>query len=542
MDRRRFIGTAVAGGAGLAVGPAGCASDVLESGSPTGSTMSVASFELDEVTVAELQQSMQSGQRSARSITELYLSRIAQIDRQGPELRSIIETNPDALTIADELDAERRENGPRGPLHGIPIAIKDNIDTHDAMTTTAGSLALEGSIPPQDSFLAQRLREAGAIILAKANMSEWAFFRGEAATSGWSARGGQCHNPYALDRNPCGSSSGSAVAVSSNLAAITIGTETGGSIMCPSSINGVVGIKPTVGLWSRSGIIPISHSQDTAGPMARTLRDAATLLGPLTGVDARDSTTAASEGNAHADYTQFLDVAGLEQTRIGVARTFSGYDARLMTLFDDAIGAMEDAGAVIVDPAGMNGAAWNDPLSLVLLEYEFKEDLNAYLATLGADAPVKTLADVIEFNERNADREMPYFGQERMYASQARGPLTDAEYLSARRTIQRNNREDGIDRVMNEHRLDVIVAPTAGLAWPTDHIKGDTYGAGSSAGPAAIAGYPDISVPMGFVAGLPVGVSFFGRAWSEPVLLRIAYAYEQATNHRRAPTFASTLG
>lgn len=504
--------------------------------------MQLPPFELDEVTVAELQRSMEAGERSARSIVELYLGRIDALDGQGPELRSIIETNPDALRLAEELDEERRVDGPRGPLHGIPVAIKDNIDTHDGMTTTAGSLALEGSVPPQDSFIAWKLREAGAIILAKANMSEWAYFRGERATSGWSARGGQCRNPYALDRNPCGSSSGSGVAASANLAALTIGTETGGSIMCPSSINGVVGIKPTVGLWSRSGVIPISHSQDTAGPMCRTVRDAAILLGAVTGIDPRDPATAASADNAHADYTQFLDEGGLRGARIGVARSFTGFDPRVVALFEDAIEAMRQSGAVIVDPADLSPAAWNDPLSLVLLEYEFKADLNAYLATLGPDAPVKSLAEIIDFNERNADREMPYFGQERMIAAQARGPLTDPEYLNAVRTIQRANREDGIDALMDEHELDAIIAPTMDLPWPTDHIKGDRLDGGSSAGPAAIAGYPDVSVPMGFVAGLPVGVSFFGRAWSEPTLLRIAYAYEQATGHRRPPGFAETLG
>ncbi len=486
---------------------------------------------------------MESGERTARSITELCLRRIEEMDGQGPELRSIIETNPDALEIADRLDAERRESGPRGPLHGIPVALKDNIDTHDGMTTTAGSLALEGSIPPRDAFIAERLREAGAIILAKANMSEWAYFRGYRATSGWSARGGQCRNPYALDRNPCGSSSGSGVAVSASLVPLTIGTETGGSIMCPSSINGVVGIKPTVGLWSRSGIIPISHSQDTAGPMARTVRDAAILLGPLTGVDPRDEATAASDGNAHADYTRFLDADGLRGARIGVARSLADtFDPRVVALFDEAVASMEDAGAVIVDPANLDASAWNDPLSLVLLEYEFKHDLNRYLASLGPDAPVKTLDDVIAFNERNADREMPYFGQERMYDAQARGPLTDPEYLEAKRTVQRATRVDGIDRLVLEHDLDAIVAPTRDPAWLTDHIKGDRLQGGSSAGPAAIAGYPDISVPMGFVSGLPVGISFFGRAWTEPTLLRVAYAFEQATDARRAPTYARTLG
>jgi amidase len=547
MDRRRFIETATAGAgvaliAGCDPGDAGRAAGGSGTGASGAGSAAVPPFELDEVTVADLQASMESGARTARSITEAYLERIAALDRRGPALGSIIETNPDALAIADELDAQRAEGHVRGPLHGIPVAIKDNIDTHDRMTTTAGSLALEGSIPARDAFIVERLRAAGAIVLAKANLSEWAYFRGYRATSGWSARGGQCRNPYALDRNPCGSSSGSGVAVSANLAALTIGTETGGSIMCPSSINGVVGIKPTVGLWSRSGIIPISHSQDTAGPMARTVRDAALLLGPLVGVDEGDAATAASMGNAHPDYTRFLDADGLRGARIGVARSFPGFDPRVLALFEDALAAMADAGAVLVDPTNLDASAWNDPLSLVLLEYEFKADLNAYLATLGPDAPVKSLADVIAFNEAHADEEMPHFGQERMLDAQARGPLTERAYLDAKQTVQRATRDDGIDRLMDEHDLDAIVAPTMDLAWPTDYIKGDRLDVGGSPGPAAIAGYPDISVPMGFVKGLPVGISFFGRAWSEPVLLRVAYAYEQVSNQRRAPGFAPTLG
>jgi len=541
MDRRTFIGTTAAGGAGLAMTSA-CSAPVSDSPGAAQAPDEVPPFEFDEVTVDDLQRMMESGEHTARSITQAYIERIEAMDRRGPELCSMIEINPDALEIADELDAERRAGGPRGPLHGIPVALKDNLDTHDRMTTTAGSLALEGSIPPRDSFVAERLRAAGAILLGKANMSEWAYFRGERATSGWSARGGQCVNPYALNRNPCGSSSGSGVAASANLCALTVGTETGGSIMCPSSSNGIVGIKPTVGLWSRSGIIPISHSQDTAGPMTRTVRDAAILLGGAVGVDPRDEATARSEGNFHTDYTQFLDSAGLQGARIGVARSFTGFDPRVMALFEDAIQAMRDAGAVIVDPANLPVANWRDELPLIVLEYEFKTDLNAYLATLGPDAPVRTLAEIIEFNEQNAEREMPYFGQQRMITSQARGPLTDEVYLNAVRTIQRGNREDGIDALMNEHQLDAIVAPTRDLPWTTDHIKGDRLDGGSSAGPAAIAGYPDISVPMGFVSGLPTGVSFFGRAWSEPVLIRIAYAFEQATQHRRAPTFAPTLG
>ena len=541
MDRRAFLQTTAAGGAGLAANFA-CSPPSSESPSAAGTQGEIPPFEFDEITADDLQRMMESGEHTARSITEAYLGRIEALDRQGPELRSMIEINPDALEIADELDAERSAGGVRGPLHGIPVALKDNLDTHDGMTTTAGSLALEGSIPERDSFVAERLRAAGAIILGKLNMSEWAYFRGERATSGWSARGGQCKNPYALDRNPCGSSSGSGAAASANLCALTVGTETGGSIMCPSSSNGIVGIKPTVGLWSRSGIIPISHSQDTAGPMTRTVRDAAVLLGGAVGVDPRDEATSRSEGNFHTDYAQFCDPAGLQGARIGVARSFTGFDPRVTALFENAIQAMADGGAVIVDPANLPEAAWNDELPLLLLEYEFKTDLNAYLATLGPDVRVKTLADIIEFNEQNAELEMPHFGQQRMIASEARGPLTDEAYLNAKQTIQRANREDGIDALMDEHQLDAIVAPTRDLPWVTDHIKGDRLDGGSSAGPAAIAGYPDISVPMGFVSGLPAGVSFFGRAWSEPVLIRIAYAYEQATQERRAPTFQKTLG
>ena len=544
IDRRKFLGSTALGSVGLAVAPTACDRPEIDIDLEVRiGSRKVKPFELDETTVDDLQQSMDSGERSARLITELYLDRIEELDRQGPELRSIIETNPDALDIADQLDKERASNGPRSPLHGIPVVIKDNIDTSDGMTTTAGSLALEGSIPAQDSFIAHKLREAGAIILAKANMSEWAYFRGERATSGWSARGGQCCNPYALDRNPCGSSSGSGVAVSANLTALAIGTETGGSIMCPSSINGVAGIKPTVGLWSRSGIIPISHSQDSAGPMTRTLRDAAILLGALTGVDPRDSVTASSKGNSYTDYTQFLNPAGLQGARIGVGRSFTGFDPRVIALFNDAIDAMEKNGAVIIDPANLPPAQWDDILPLVVLEHEFKAGLNAYLDNLGPSAPVKSLAEIIDFNERNSEVEMPYFGQERMYASQARGPLTDENYRKAVIAIQRGNRQDGIDALMDLHNLDAIIAPTMGLAWMTDHIKGDRLcGAGSSSAPAAIAGYPDISVPMGFVSGLPIGISFFGRAWSEPTLLGLAYAFEQETNHRRPPTFLDTLG
>lgn len=545
MNRRRFLGYSALGGAALLTGPIGCGPAEGPDTSAGRSTPGHQDFELHEATVADLQEGMESGRLTARSITESYLERIEALDGQGPELRSMIETNPDALAIADELDAERQGNGPRGPLHGIPIAIKDNIDTHDRMTTTAGSLALEGSIPPQDSFLAKKLREAGAVILAKANMSEWAYWRGLRATSGWSARGGQCRNPYALDRTPCGSSSGSGVAAAANLAALTIGTETGGSIMCPSSINGVVGIKPTVGLWSRAGVIPISHSQDTAGPMTRTLRDAAILLGALTGVDPRDEATARSEGHFHTDYTAFLDADGLRGARIGVARNFAGFHDRVLELFDVAVRDMKARGAEVVDPANLPHVDDGDIFSELparVLNYEFKAGINAYLASLGPGAPVKSLADLIAFNEANRDREMPFFGQERFVDSLESGDLTDEAYLTALATIQRYTREEGIDALMDEHDLDAIVAPTTGPAWMIDPINGDRFDGGFSASPAAIAGYPDITVPMGFVAGLPVGVSFFGRAWSEPTLLKIAYGYEQATKHRQPPTFPPTLG
>jgi amidase len=547
MNRRRFLGTSWIGAAGVFAGQAGCAPTAPDTppaatavARPTGSEP----FELHEVTVDGLQEAMSAGRLTARRVTELYLTRIEALNTRGPELRAIIEVNPDALAIADALDAERKSGKVRGPLHGIPIALKDNIDTHDRMTTTAGSLALEGSVPPQDAFIAQRLRDAGAVLLAKANMSEWAYWRGMKASSGWSARGGQCRNPYALDRNPCGSSSGSGVATSASLAALTIGTETGGSIMCPASINGVVGLKPTVGLWSRSGIIPISHSQDSAGPMTRTVRDAAIVLGAACGVDSRDSATAASGGRFHADYTRFLDPAGLKGARLGIVRNIA-FDAPVVALFDRAVADLRAAGAIVVDPANLSnldtGSVFQE-LPMVVLNYEFKTNINRYLATLGPAARVKTLAEIIAFNEAHRDREMPFFGQERLVMSEATTSLDAPEYRTAVAAIQRATRADGIDALMDRHQLDAIVAPTAGPAWLTDHIRGDRFDGGDSAGTAAIAGYPDISVPMGLVSGLPVGLSFFGRAWSEPTLLKIAYAYEQATKRREPPRFVASLG
>jgi amidase len=493
----------------------------------------VPAFEFEEATLAGLQEKMKTGALTARALTRAYLDRIETLDRSGPRLRSFLETNPEALALADALDRERRAKGPRGPLHGIPVLLKDNIDTHDKLTTTAGSLALAGSVPPRDSFVAERLRAAGAILVGKANMSEWANIRSSKSSSGWSARGGQCLNPYVLDRNPCGSSSGSGTAAAANLVAVAIGTETDGSIVCPSNNCGLVGIKPTLGLVSRAGIIPIAHSQDTAGPMCRTVRDAAILLSAIAGVDPRDAETQASAGHANADYASFLDPAGLKGARIGVFRKTFGFHASVDRLMEDALAEMKRQGAVLVDPADIPHSGEYDESELDVLLYELKADLNAYLASLGSSARVRTLADVIRFNEENKDREMPYFGQDLFLKAEEKGPLTDKAYVEALEKNRRLSRAEGIDAVMNEHTLDAIVAPTGGPAWTTDCVNGDHFGGGSST-PAAVAGYPSITVPAGAVFGLPVGISFIGRAWSEPVLLRLAYAYEHAT-HRRTP-------
>ncbi len=454
--------------------------------------------------------------------------------------RSVIEVNPDARTIADALDAERSTRGPRGPLHGIPVLIKDNIDTADRMSTTAGSLALEGSIAPRDAFVVERLRAAGAVILGKTNLSEWANFRSTKSSSGWSARGGQTRNPYALDRNPCGSSSGTGAAIAANLAAIGVGTETDGSIVCPSSVNGLVGIKPTVGLVSRSGIIPISRSQDTAGPMTRTVADAARLLTVLAGSDARDAATKSAVARA-GDYVKSLDAGALKGARIGVARKrFFGYSPAADRLIDAAIADMKARGAVIVDPADIPTAATIDDCELEILLYEFKAGLNDYLKALPPTVKVRSLADVIAFNERQKDREMPFFGQEIFLSAEKKGPLTSPAYRRALATCRSRARALGIDAVMTRLKLDAIVAPTGSPAWPTDLLNGDHF-LGASSTPAAVAGYPSITVPAGFARGLPVGLTFIGRAWSESRLIALAYAYEQSTKHRRAPTFPPTV-
>ena len=502
-----------------------------------------ATFDLEEATIADLQARMSAGRDTSRSLVEKYTARIAQLDRQGPALRSVIELNPDAIAIADELDVERKQKGARGPLHGIPILIKDNIATADRMMTTAGSLALEGTRPPTDAFIVSQLRAAGAVVLGKTNLSEWANFRSTHSTSGWSGRGGQTKNPYALDRNPCGSSSGSGAAVAANLAAAAIGTETDGSIVCPSHSNSLVGIKPTVGLVSRTGIVPISHSQDTAGPMARTVADAVAILNALDGVDADDAATADTAAQAARDYSAALDANGLQGARIGIVREkLFGYSPAADRLAEAAIGEMKKRGAVIVDPANIPTLGSLDAPELEVLLYEFKANLNKYLSWLGPGSPVRTLTDVIAFNKTRQVQELKYFGQELLEMADAKGPLTSEAYVKALATIRRQARELGIDAVMAKHKLDALVAPTFGLPWLTDLVGGDVFpgGATSPSTVAAVAGYPHITVPMGYVRGVPIGLSFFGRAWSEPTLIKIAYAYEQATKHRRPPTFAPT--
>ena len=534
FDRRQFLQVGILGGTASIA-----ASASTPGGEAAPAEPGVRPFELEETTLASLQQGMKSGKLTARSITAKYLARIEELDRRGPSLHSVIEVNPDALAIAARLDRERKAKGPRGPLHGIPVLVKDNIGTADRMTTTAGSYALAGSIPPRDSFVAHQLRKAGAIILGKANLSEWANFRSKHSTSGWSGRGGQARNPYALDRNPCGSSSGSGVAVSANLCPVALGTETDGSIVCPSSTNGIVGIKPTVGLVSRAGVVPISHSQDTAGPMARTVADAAAVLGALAGVDPRDSATLASRGKAHTDYTKFLDARGLRGARLGVVRHLFGYNEFVDKLADNAIAAMKAQGAVIVDPAEIETIKELGSGEFDVMLYEFKTDLNAYLASLGPEAPAHSLKELIDFNEKHAREEMPYFGQDIFIKAEAKGPLSDPAYQKALEKGHTLAREKGIDATLDKYKLDALIAPTGAPAWPTDLVNGD-HDTGGSSGPAAIAGYPHVTVPAGYVFGLPVGISFFGRAWSEPTLIKLAYAFEQATQFRKKPRFLPT--
>jgi amidase len=538
-SRRSFLKSSLIGGVSVAAAPA-LAGERTAAPRSAPRAAQVPAFELEELSLADLQDGMKSGKYTSRSIAEKYLARIDALDKKGPAVNAIIELNPDALAIADAMDKERKSGKVRGPLHGIPILVKDNIDTADKMMTTAGSLALVGSKPPKDSTVAQKLREAGAVILGKTNLSEWANIRSSHSTSGWSGRGGLTKNPYALDRNACGSSSGSGAAIAANLCAVAIGTETDGSIVCPSSANCLVGIKPTVGLVSRAGIIPISHSQDGAGPMARTVADAATVLGALSGPDPHDVATHAAATNALTDYTKFLDVEGLRGARIGVARKYFGFSENVDLLMNTALDAMTRAGATLIDPADIPTFGKFDDSELEVFMYELKADLNAYLAQLGPSAPVKTLKDIIEFNLKHEAEEMPYFGQDIFIKAEAKGPLSEKPYLDAVGKNHRLARIEGIDALMDKFQLDAIVAPTAGPACLTDLLNGDHFTGGSS-NAAAVAGYPNINVPAGFLDGMPVGVSFFGRAWSEPKLIKIAYAFEQAARARKPPQFLPTL-
>jgi amidase len=541
LTRRSLIRYGALGGAAAAV--AGPLSRRAEAAAASPPSAAVPAFELDEATIADLNRRMASGAETARSLAEKYAARIESLDRRGPELRSVLELNPEAPAIAERLDAERKAGKLRGPLHGIPLLLKDNIATADRMHTTAGSLALLGVAPPADAFLVQRVREAGVVILGKTNLSEWANFRSTHSSSGWSGRGGQCRNPYVLDRNPSGSSSGSGAAIAANLCAAAVGTETDGSIVSPSNNCGLVGLKPTLGLVSRSGVVPIAHSQDTAGPMARSVTDASILLTALAGYDAADPATRALQGKPRVDYAALLEgtgARGLKGLRIGVPRKkLFGQSPAADALVEAALADLKRLGAVLVDPADIATVGETDDSELEVLLYEFKADLNAYLAGLGAQNLYKTLKDLIRFNQENRDREMPYFGQEIFEKAEAKGPLTDKAYLDALEKDLRLTRKEGIDKTMDEHRLDALVAPTSGPASLIDFVNGD-YGPGGSSSFPAIAGYPDITVPCGVSFGLPVGMSIFGRPWSEPVLLRIAFAYEQATKHRRPPRFLPT--
>lgn len=498
------------------------------------------SFEYEDFTVPEIQALFESGKLTSRSLTALYLERIRKIDQHGPELKSVIETNPEALVIAEALDSERKQGKIRGPLHGIPVLLKDNIGTADQMQTTAGSWALMNAQPKEDAFVVKQLREAGAVILGKTNLSEWANFRDNLSSSGWSGRGGQTKNPYALDRNPCGSSSGSAVGVSANLTMLAVGTETNGSVVCPSSINGIVGIKPTLGLVSRSGIIPIAHSQDTAGPMARTVKDAAILLGAMVGSDSKDKITTDHQNQQLGDYVKFLASDGLNGARVGVVRHYFGFHPKVDAIMEQAITDMKKAGATIIDPVEIKTYEDFGAASFDVLLYEFKADLNQYLSGLNPNAEVHSLEELIAYNKANATREMPFFGQDLLEMAQEKGSLDSKEYEVAREKAKRLAGPEGIDAALVKHNLDVLIAPSNGPAWVTDHVTGDHFLGGSSS-PAAVAGYPSITVPAGDIMGLPIGLSFFGAAFSEPRLLRIAYSYEQQTRHRVVPRFKTTI-
>ncbi|MBA2356786.1 MAG: amidase [Acidobacteria bacterium] len=541
MHRRQFLQRAAAGGAAMssALGAVSSSPDAAARQQRRVESNAPGDDRIVERSVADLQQAMRDGGVTSRQLTQAYLRRIDAVDRQGPTLNSVIEVNPEALEIAEAMDAEQRRGAPRGPLHGIPVLIKDNIDTADRMKTTAGSLAMVDARPLRDAFIVTRLRAAGAVILGKTNLSEWANFRSSESTSGWSGRGGLTRNPYALDRNACGSSSGTAVAAAASLCAVAVGTETDGSIICPSTRNGLVGIKPTVGLVSRSGIIPISVTQDTAGPMARTVADAASLLTALAGADQRDRVTGASGRPMTRDFAMALQAQGLQGRRVGVMRNFFGFDKRVDALMEDVIVALKAADAVVVDPANLATRGQFGQAEFEVLLYEFKDGINAYLAGLGEASPMKTLGDLIAFNEAHAAEEMPFFGQELFVQAEAKGPLTDKAYLAARAKARRLSRSQGLDVLFKTRRLDAVMSPSGGPAWLTDLVNGD-YGTGGSAGPAAVSGYPSITVPAGQVRGLPVGVSFTGPAWSEFELIAIAYAFEQRTKLRRPPEYRAS--
>lgn len=495
------------------------------------------SFELNEATIAALQQQMKIGKTTSEDITKLYLKRINEIDKKGPSVNAVIEINPDAEKIAAALDDERKAGRVRGPLHGIPVLIKDNIDTADRMMTTAGALALMNNKAKKDAFIVKQLREAGAVILGKTNLSEWANFRSARSVSGWSSRGGQTRNPYVLDRSPCGSSSGSAVAVAANLCAVSVGTETDGSISCPASMNSVVGIKPTVGLVSRAGIIPISKTQDTAGPFARTVQDAAILLGILAGVDINDAITMESKGKGMQDYTKFLDVNGLAGKRIGVEKKFlKGHEA-IDALLKKALDQMKGKGAVIVEVDFMKEFKKAETNELLVLEYEFKDGVNKYLST--ANARVKSLQDVIDYNRQNEAKAMPYFKQELLDSSQAKGSLQDKEYIAA--ITKYADARKAYNKFFDDNQLDALCGPANGFPWCIDFMNGDFFTGYGAYGPAAVCGYPSITIPMGNVNELPVGISFLGKAYTEPQLISIGYAYEQASKNRVVPKFRKTL-
>ncbi len=532
MTRRALLATSIAA---AAASQTACQ---LVPATSAANTPTPSSFELDEVSLADIADGLQQGKWTSARLVELYLDRIEQIDKNSVQLGSVLAINSDATPVAAQLDRERKDGRLRGALHGIPILLKDNIETSDHTSTTAGSLALADWRAPQDAFVAARLRAAGAIILGKTNLSEWANYRSTHSTSGWCGRGGQTKNPYALDRNPSGSSSGSGAAAASSLCAAAVGTETDGSVTGPSSINGIVGIKPTVGLVSRSGIVPISASQDTAGPMARTVRDVAILLSVMAGVDPQDPAT--SQSKPAPDYTRFLDPRGLQGARLGIARKFFESNARLNSFLNSCIDALKKAGAEVIDPADLATHGQLEAPEGVVLSYEFKDGVNRYLTRLPASSPARTLQDLIVFNEKNRDREMPFFAQELFIQAQAKGPLSDGAYLKARADCVRLSRQEGIDALVTQHKLDAIVTLTSGPACLIDHINGDQDTGGCTT-PAAVAGYPHITVPAGFYSGLPIGLSFFSTAWTEPTLIKLAYAWEQQMNARRKPTFAASL-